>query len=73
MQTLADCRQRLHESRRLHLASLQMWPDVPNLTEGYVPWEAFGWVNASGIFTWGLAHDDDHYRQAQKILAQVPS
>ena len=70
MQTLTDCRQRLHESRRLRLASLQMWPDRPNLTEGYVPWEASGWVNATGIFTWGLAHDDDHYRQVQKILAQ---
>jgi len=71
MQTVADCRQRLQESHRLRTASLQMWPDVPNLTEGYVPWEASGWVNAPGIFTWGLAHDDDHYHQAQKILAQV--
>ncbi|QBD79520.1 DinB family protein [Ktedonosporobacter rubrisoli] len=68
--SVAQCRQRLMESRRIRLASLEMWPDQPHLDLGYVPWEESGWVNAQGIFAWGLAHDDDHYRQAAGILAQ---
>lgn len=69
--TLARCRQRLAESRRIRLASLGMWPDQPHLDNGYVAWDTSGWVNAKGIFTWGLAHDDDHRRQLEKIIAQA--
>jgi hypothetical protein len=70
VKTVAQCRQRFVESERIRLASLEMWPDAPNLELGYVPWEASGWVNAKGIFTWGLQHEEDHYVQAQKILRQ---
>lgn len=68
--TIAQCRQRLVESQRIRLASLSMWPDQPHLDLGYVPWEESGWVNAKGIFTWGLAHDDDHSRQVRALLPQ---
>jgi hypothetical protein len=73
MTTVARCRQRLLESRRMRLASLEMWPNVPDLERGYAPWRASGWVNATGIFTWGLAHDDDHIRQLEKIAGQARS
>ena len=69
--TVAQCRQRLEESRRIRVASLGMWPDEPHLENGYVAWSSSGWVNAKGIFVWGLAHDADHERQMQKILEQV--
>nr|BBH85343.1 hypothetical protein KTC_00940 [Thermosporothrix sp. COM3] len=68
--TVAACRAKLVESRRMRLASLEMWPDQPHLDLGYVPWQESGWVNAKGIFAWGLAHDDVHFRQSSAILAQ---
>ncbi|GAB4204069.1 MAG: DinB family protein [Roseiflexaceae bacterium] len=69
--TVAQCRQRLEESRRIRLASLGMWPDVPHLDNGYVAWSTSGWVNAKGIFVWGLAHDADHERQMRGIIEQA--
>ena len=71
MTTLARCRQRLVESRRIRLASLEMWPDEPHLDIGTAYWSTSGWVNAKGIFTWGLAHDADHQRQLGGIRAQA--
>lgn len=69
--TVAQCRQRLEESRRIRLASLGMWPDRPHLDNGYRAWSTSGWVNAKGIFVWGLAHDADHERQMQAIIQQA--
>ncbi len=69
--TIEQCRHRLRESLRLRLASLEMWPDTPNLKVGYTPWRESGWVNAKGIFLWGLAHDNSHIKQTAKILKQA--
>ena len=69
--TVAQCRQRLEESRRIHLASLRMWPDAPDLAKGYAPWRQSGWVNAQGIFAWGLAHDQCHHQQVARVLERA--
>lgn len=69
--TVAQCRGRLEESRRMRLASLRTWPDAPNLDKGYAPWKQSGWVNAQGIFAWGLAHDQSHHGQVTTILRQA--
>ncbi len=53
----AQCRQRLEESRRMRLASLEMWPDQPYLDNKYVPWPKLGEINAVGRFVLGLRHD----------------
>jgi len=71
MQTIEQCRERLSESRRIRLASLAMWPDTPHLDIGTVYWDGSGWVNAQGIFLWGLAHDADHERQLHGIITQA--
>jgi hypothetical protein len=68
--TVGQCRQRLVESRRIRIASLELWPDAPHLENGYVAWSTSGWVNAKGIFVWGLAHDADHERQMGQIIRQ---
>ncbi len=68
--TVEQCLARLEESRHIRLASLDLWPDEPDLNNGVTPWQESGWVNAIGLFTWGLAHDDSHWRQIQKIMAQ---
>ncbi|MDX1520837.1 MAG: DinB family protein [Anaerolineae bacterium] len=69
--TVAQCLARLEESRRLRLASLDLWPNEPDLKNGVTPWRESGWVNAIGLFAWGLAHDDSHWHQIRKIMAQL--
>lgn len=69
--TIEQCRHRLNESRRMRLASLEMWPDRPHLEVAYVPWPAAGRVNAKGRFVLGLKHDDDHLAQIADIVRQA--
>lgn len=66
--TVAQCRARLLESRRMRLASLQLWPDSPRLDLGFEEWEGSSWVNAKGLFVWGLAYDCEYERQIRRIL-----
>ncbi|GIK38907.1 MAG: hypothetical protein BroJett011_27400 [Chloroflexota bacterium] len=69
--TIQQCRQRLEESRRMRLASLEMWPDQPDLANTYEPWKAIGEINAVGRFILGLSHDDSHLGQVAKIVGQA--
>jgi hypothetical protein len=71
MTTIAQCRERLNESCRMRLASLEMWPSQPhldNLAEiipGRPP------VNAIGRFLMGLMHDDAHLTQLAEVVRQA--
>lgn len=67
--TIAQCRQRLEESRRMCLASLQMWPDKPNLEV----MREFGSsrINAKAQFISGLSHADSHLAQIGEIVRQA--
>ena len=68
--TIAQCRQRLEESRRMRLASLDMWPDEPNL-ELFQPYGFIeGPVNAKARFVMGLTHDTPHLAQIKDAVAQ---
>jgi hypothetical protein len=69
--TIAQCRQRLEESRRMRLASLEMWPDPPHLECTYIHSPAMGELNAIGRFTLGLRHDHDHLQQIDDIVRQA--
>jgi hypothetical protein len=69
--TLAQCRARLEESRRMRLASLDTWPDPPYLENTYVPWEGVQPVNAINRFIRGLSHDDSHLGQIAEIVRQA--
>jgi len=71
--SVRQCLDRLAESERMRLASLDMWPRNPNLQIGYMPWRQAGFANAVSIFTWGLAHDASHIQQIKKIRAQINS
>ena len=68
--TIAQCRQRLEESRRMRLASLEMWPNPPHLGNTYSPWPAIGEIDARGRFVLGLRHDWDHLGQIAEIVRQ---
>jgi hypothetical protein len=69
--TIAQCRRRLEESRRMRLASLNMWPDQPHLDNTYVPREGAEPINAVVRFVNGLRHDDDHLGQIADVVAQA--
>lgn len=69
--TIAQCRHRLQESRRMRLASLGLWPDAPYLDLTYEPWPRIGPINAIGRFILGLYHDSDHLGQIAEIVRQA--
>lgn len=68
MNTVESCVQRLEESRRIRLAYLDTWPDMPHfdnyrggVSERFVAY--FGNLNAIGAFLMGLSHEVGHYDQ----------
>lgn len=69
--TIAQCRQRLEESRRMRLAMLDVWPDEPRLDvlTPYTPYREP--MNAAGRFVRGLDHDADHLGQIAEIVRQA--
>ena len=69
--TIAQCRDRLEESRRMRLASLDMWPDQPYLDNVYSPREGAAPINAVARFVFGLMHDDSHLGQIPEIVRQA--
>jgi hypothetical protein len=69
--TMAQCRQRLQESRRMRLASLDMWPDQPHLNNTYQLIEGTEPPNAMARFVFGLKHTDDHLGQIAEIVRQA--
>jgi hypothetical protein len=69
--TIAQCRARLEESRRMRLASLGVWPDPPHLENTYTLERYPEPINAVMRFVMGLQHDDSHLEQIKKIVAQA--
>lgn len=67
--TIDQVRERLEESRRMRLATLDVWPDAPHLdtiVEG-----RWGVINPVVRFVFGLLHDDDHLGQIADIMQQA--
>lgn len=69
--TIEQCRHRLEESRRMRLASLNMWPDDPYLGNIHRRREGERGLNAVAYFIFGLMHDDDHLAQIADIVQQA--
>ncbi len=67
MKTIAQCRERLEESRRMRLASLEMWPKPAHLELECQAWTGGPMVNAVGRFVLGLMHDDSHLPNRSSI------
>lgn len=69
--TIAQVRQRLEESRRMRLASLDLWPDQPYLDNK----QELSWLGESiaapARFVLGLSHDDSHLGQIADIVQQA--
>ncbi len=71
MKTIAQCRERLEESRHMRLASLGMWPDVPHLDNTCELRPGAPRMNAVSRFVMGLFHDDAHLEQIKEIVRQA--
>ena len=69
--TIAQCRARLEESRRMRLASLDLWPDQPYLENRYEPYAGRGAYNAVARFVAGLSHDDAHLAQIERLAREA--
>lgn len=69
--TIQECRDRLEESRRMLLATLDVWPDEPHLDILKRPWPTAPELNAYGRFISGLGHATSHYAQIQDVVAQA--
>lgn len=69
--SLAQCRARLEESRRMRHASLEMWPDQPYLDNTYQAWTDGPHINAVERFVRGLSHDDSHLDHIREIVRQA--
>ncbi len=67
---IEQCRQRLRESKRMRLATLEGWPDAPDLTNLYTPFPGAGPLNAKGLYVLGLEHDDTHQRHLAEVVRQ---
>lgn len=68
--TIQQCRDRLEESRRMRLASLEMWPQPPHIENTYEPRSGLK-HNCISRFVAGLVHDDAHLKQIENIVAQA--
>ena len=71
--TINQCRNRLDESQRIRLASLEMWPSHPHLENEYKSRPGAPAMNATTRFIYGLMHDDDHLEQIANIIQQAKS
>jgi hypothetical protein len=69
--TVAQCRARLEESRRMRLASLDMWPDLPHLSNTYFPRPGTMELGPVARFLSGLKHDDNHLDQLREVIRQA--
>ena len=69
--TIEYCRTRLVESRRMCLASLEMWPDTPYMENRYTPSEGAIPHTAVSRFASGLRHTSDHLGQIAEIIRQA--
>jgi len=73
--TVAQCIQRLEESRRIRHAYLDTWPDTPFLdvyrktSERFT--EKLGLMNAPAAFLFGLTHEIGHYDQIREVRQQA--
>ena len=68
--TIEQCRHRLEESRRMLLASLEMWPDSPELNNFYKTPKGFS-ITAQVRFLLGQNHADSHLEQIKDELNQA--
>jgi hypothetical protein len=69
--TIAFCRARMEESRRMCMAALDMWPDHPHMDNTYIPAPGLLPHTPVSRFASGLKHASDHLEQISEIMRQA--
>lgn len=69
--TVAQCRARLEESRRMRLASLSLWPDEPHYANTYEARVGATPLGPVARFVGGLRHDAGHLDQLRDVIGQA--
>lgn len=69
--TIEQCRARMTESRRMCLASLEIWPEPPHLENTYVPAAGARAHNCISRFASGLKHASDHLDQITVLAGEA--
>jgi hypothetical protein len=69
--TVDQLRQRLQESRRMRVASLDLWPDKPHMDIYFQFGPDKPKYNALQRFALGLRHEADHLEQIREIVRQA--
>ena len=71
MKTIAQCRERLEESRRMRLACLDVWPDDAHLDNYYESSFSKSKITPVLNFVYGLSHGDSHLAQIEEVVRQA--
>ena len=69
--TIQQCRERLEESRRMRLATLDVWPAQPHTEITYEPYPNAGGRNCFGQFLGGMNHEHSHLEQIAEVVRQA--
>ena len=69
--TVAQCRARLEESRRIRLAAVSAWPDQPHLDNFHLAWEDGPLFGPIQHVLLGLRHDAAHLEQIRDVAQQA--
>ncbi len=69
--TIEFCRARMAESRRMCLASLEIWPEPPHMENTYIVVEGALPHTCISRFASGLKHASDHLGQIAEIVRQA--
>jgi hypothetical protein len=69
--TIAQCRERLEESRRMRTALLNAWPAAPHTDILREPWPGADPRNCLAQFVGGLSHEDSHLAQIAEVVRQA--
>lgn len=69
--TVAQCRARLEESRRMRLANLSAWPDAPHIDNIHLAWEDGPFYGPIQHVLLGLRHDAAHLEQIRDVVRQA--
>ncbi len=71
MKTIQQCRDALEESRRMRLATLEVWPRQPDLDNRYEVWPGGPIANAMELYVVGHIHEYSHFGQIRDIVRQA--
>jgi hypothetical protein len=69
--TIAQCRDRLEESRRMRLATLDVWPAQPHTEVTYEPYPSAGPRHCYAQFLGGMNHEHSHLEQIAEVVRQA--